>query len=81
MRAATRFFSVQTNIKANPIIEMSGQFKIQLSTDHFALVTYQKVDNVYDLIHSSIPEQFKGKGLGSILAQVYYYYFMEGRKY
>lgn len=71
MRSATRFFSAQSNIKSNLIIETPEQFKIPLNTDQFAFVTYKVLDNnVYDLVHSSIPEQFKGKGLGSILASV-----------
>lgn len=72
MKAAKRFFSVQSNIKSNPIIEMPDQFKIMLNTDQFAFITYQKLsDDVYDLLHSSIPEQFQGKGLGGILGQVW----------
>lgn len=71
MRVATRFFSVQSYIKSNPIIEMTDQFRILLNTDDFACVTYKRLDdNTYDLLHSSIPEQYKGKGLGKILAQV-----------
>lgn len=71
MRLATRFFSAQSNIKSNVIIETPDEFKIPLNTDHFAIVTYEVLDdNVYDLLHSSIPEQFQGKGLGNILAFV-----------
>lgn len=71
MNTAARFFSVQSNIKSNPIIEKPTQFEIRLNNDQFAIVQYKKInDNVYDLLHSSIPEHFQGKGLGSILGQV-----------
>lgn len=71
MRLSTRFFSAQSNIKSNFIIETPNQFKIPLNTDQFAFVTYKVLDNnVYDLLHSSIPEQFKGRGMGNILANV-----------
>lgn len=72
MRAATRFYSVQANLQKNPIIETAQEFKIPLNTDLFAFVTYETSDNVYNLVHSSVPEQLKGKGLGTILAQVNY---------
>lgn len=73
MKVATRFLSIRSNATTNPIIETADQFKIQLNSDKFGFIIYKKIgDNDYDLLHSSIPEEFQGKGLGSILGKVRY---------
>lgn len=73
MRASTRILSQRAlhgHISNNPIRETSQQFKIELNTNSFGIVTYEKQDDIYDLVHSSIPEEYQGKGLGNLLATV-----------
>ncbi|KAJ8937364.1 hypothetical protein NQ314_011910 [Rhamnusium bicolor] len=74
MKPCTRFNSVQTNLKINPIEDNSlgKQFVIKLDGERSATINYEKLsDNTYDLVHSSIPEEYQGLGLGRILAELY----------
>lgn len=78
MKPCTRFHLIQNNIKENPVEHnsLSREFTIKLDETRVALVEYEVVDNdVFDLVHSSIPEEYQGLGLGHILAEVLSYIF------
>lgn len=73
MRSSARIVSQRAlhgNILSNPIRESASQFKIELNANSFGTVTYEKDNGIYDLVHSSIPEDYQGKGLGNVLATV-----------
>lgn len=72
MRTATRLFAtLQSNLLKNPILETPNRFEIEINPKYFAKVIYRKEqDDVYNLLHSEIPKEFKRQGLGRILALV-----------
>lgn len=77
MRNFARLFSVHSKLKTNPIENNSTteELKIKLN-NNFATVVYKKIDNnTYDLMHTSIPDIYQGQGLGSIFAEVFYFFF------
>lgn len=69
-----------TRMMSNTIRNLVRNGKLQDNTDehvftinineHNAEVQYLKQGDVYDLIHTSIPDQYQGQGLGNILAEV-----------
>ncbi|KAG5885605.1 hypothetical protein JTB14_024786 [Gonioctena quinquepunctata] len=72
MRAATRFYSVQSNLRTNPVQDFvhAKSLQILLNGDEIASVDYEILNsNLYDLTHTSIPEKYQGQGLGTILAE------------
>ncbi|KAK4881229.1 hypothetical protein RN001_004548 [Aquatica leii] len=47
----------------------NSEFKLQLNANDVGIIEYQKKNNVYKLVHSSVPTQLQGQGYGRILAQ------------
>lgn len=81
MKPCTRFNLIHSNIKENPVEQnlLTKEFTIKLDENCVASVKYEIVDNdIYDLVHSSIPEQCQGLGLGHILAEVLALFFLHG---
>ncbi|KAJ8941158.1 hypothetical protein NQ318_004279 [Aromia moschata] len=72
MKPRTRFSLIRSNLETSPLIEnlIKKQFQIKLDDERNATVNYRKLnDNTYDLVHSSIPEEYQGMGLGHTLAK------------
>ncbi|XP_060526990.1 tRNA-dihydrouridine(20a/20b) synthase [NAD(P)+]-like [Cylas formicarius] len=58
------------NLKNNPVQETSKQLAIEINSNVFATISFEKVDeNTYDLVHTTIPEELRGRGLGHIFAE------------
>nr|CAH7756015.1 unnamed protein product [Callosobruchus chinensis] len=68
-----RFHSIKSSIINSAIIDCNPKriFKIPLdSSENYATVAYEQIDdNTYNLVHTTIPDELQGKGLGTILAQ------------
>ncbi|KAJ8929564.1 hypothetical protein NQ314_017728 [Rhamnusium bicolor] len=82
MKAFSRFYSFRANLQTNPVVEsvVTKEFKIKINGD-FATIDYNKIDdNTYDLVHSNIPKEFHGQGLGSILAQRVFDHLVQNNK-
>lgn len=63
--------NVRYNLKTKPIIVGTNELSIELDSSTVATVSFVKVDHqTYDLVHTLIPEQLQGQGLGHIFAQV-----------
>ncbi|CAG9772404.1 unnamed protein product [Ceutorhynchus assimilis] len=62
--------AIKRNLQTNPIVETNSQLTIQLEKGAEAYVAFEKVDeNTYNLVHTEIPEQYQGQGLGRELAK------------
>ncbi|CAH1991872.1 unnamed protein product [Acanthoscelides obtectus] len=70
---SNRFLSMKSNLINSSIINCSSKmmFKVPLdSSDNVATIRYEQIDeNTFDLVHTDIPEELQGKGLGTILAE------------
>lgn len=63
--------NVRHNLKTKPIIVGTNELTIELDSSTVATVSFVKLDHqTYDLVHTLIPEQLQGQGLGHIFAQV-----------
>lgn len=51
-----------------------SSFVMPLDSTSRAYVAYLKRNNVYDLVHSSVPAEYQGHGYGKILAEVNNFY-------
>ncbi|KAH1012683.1 hypothetical protein HUJ05_011792 [Dendroctonus ponderosae] len=71
MRLATGLLrGIKCNLKNAPILESANELTIQLNSNSVATISYVKVDEkVYDLVHTLIPEQLQGQGLGHLFAE------------
>lgn len=72
MRLFRGFMSqAKYNLKYLPVVEKFNQLTIELNSDTVAAISYVKVnDQTYDLVHTLIPEQLQGQGLGHLFAEV-----------
>lgn len=59
------------SLKANKIIhDPAAQLISIYLNSHSASVQYNVQADVYDLVHTSIPDEYQNQGLGKILAEV-----------
>lgn len=65
-RSAIRNFSTQSLNVVNDVAKQ--QFTISMF-GAFATVDYKRNGNVITYIHTNVPQQFQGKGVGKILAK------------
>lgn len=71
LRSSARFISTKTlqndNIEKNIGLQ---QFRLKLDANDYATVEYTENDKHVDLIHAIVPPNYKGLGIGNILAEV-----------
>ncbi|KAK9880976.1 hypothetical protein WA026_014328 [Henosepilachna vigintioctopunctata] len=71
---------VINNLKNGNICNTGSSFKIKLNESQYAEVLYEKKGHIYDLQHTSIPEDYQGKGLGSIVAERVFHHLIDADK-
>lgn len=70
--------NVRHNLKTKPIIVGTNELTIELDSSTVATVSFVKLDHqTYDLVHTLIPEQLQGQGLGHIFAQRIFDHLLE----
>lgn len=72
MAASARMMSnIKRLLQAGKIRDDTHNGILSISfNSHVAEVEYERRGNVYDLTHTSIPDELQGHGLGTILAEV-----------
>lgn len=79
------FRGFMTNIKLNlttkPILETANELTIQLDSTAAASVSFVRIDyRTYDLVHTLVPEQLQGQGLGHLFAERIFDYLIGQNK-
>lgn len=73
--------SVKFNLKHQPVLESTNELSIQLDNSTLATISFVKVDeNTYDLVHTLIPEQLQGQGLGQLFAERVFDHLLQHNK-
>lgn len=63
--------NIRYNLMNKPVVEGTNELTIELDSSTAATISFVKIDNnTYDLVHTLIPEQLQGQGLGHIFAEV-----------
>ncbi|VEN63891.1 unnamed protein product [Callosobruchus maculatus] len=79
-----RFYTIRSNIINSAIIDCASKriFKVRLDgSENYATVGYEQIDdNTYNLVHTNIPEELQGRGLGTILAQRIFEHLVNNNK-
>ncbi|XP_050506012.1 protein NATD1-like [Diabrotica virgifera virgifera] len=70
MKGIRNLSAVRSKLISNPVEDNTSEkiLKTSLNGD-FATLEYEKIGaNSYDLIHTNIPEEYHGQGLGTVFA-------------
>jgi predicted GNAT family acetyltransferase len=81
--AATRMMSSSALrlIKTAKVHDNVNQGVLYINfNSHAAEVEYEKYGDVYDLVHTSIPEEYQGEGLGTVFAERIFDHLVQKRK-
>ncbi|XP_056641387.1 uncharacterized protein LOC130895755 [Diorhabda carinulata] len=76
MKGIRNLSAIKSKLISNSIedVRVEKVLKISLNGD-YATLQYEKIgDNTYDLIHTNIPEQYQGYGLGTLFANKIFEY-------
>lgn len=65
----SNIIEVINNLKEGNVENNGKELLVLLKGTHYAKICFKKNKQTYDLQHTEIPDEYQGKGLGSIFAE------------